>query len=115
MTFRDITRKKEDIVVDVSDLEAEAANDSCQRYANSPLESVESQTSTSMETTDSMETSSTSSVEESSIITVKGSLGMGVGASLADLVRSGCSSSTESMGTDVEALSVASVGGCSSL
>ena len=42
MTFGDMTRKKEDIVVDASDLEAEAANDSCQRYANSPLESVES-------------------------------------------------------------------------
>ena len=42
LTFGDMTRKKEDIVVDASDLEAEAANDSCQRYANSPLESVES-------------------------------------------------------------------------
>ena len=42
MTFGDMTRKKEDIVVDASDLEAEAANDSCQRYANSPLESFES-------------------------------------------------------------------------
>ena len=64
MTFGDMVRKKENIIVKASDLEAEVANDSCQSYENNSTETL-------IEVRGSMETSSTSSVVASSTSTVE--------------------------------------------
>ena len=55
MTFGDMVRKKENIIVKASDLEAEVANDPCQSSENSSLDGFEPSTATLIEIRGSME------------------------------------------------------------